>query len=99
MSPSSSVEDGITITTFSFGLVDEPAAQRPRAAQLFQGSCPGGSDAALRDSQPGTDLVVGQGWVGQQQIQELAAILRQLLERLAQRLRAQVLHDRLVEVE
>ena len=76
MSPSSSVENDIVTTSQDHGLVVGPAAQCPRLAQLFQGPCPGRTDAALGDPQPGTDLVVGQRWVGEQQEQQLAALGR-----------------------
>src|SRR6187431_1695998 len=98
MSPSSSVEEDIGSTSLPYGRLVCPAAQRPRTAQLFQGSCPGWSDTAPGDPQPGTDLVVGQGWVGEQQQQQLAARLRELQHRLAQSVRLEVLDQRLARV-
>src|SRR6478735_560646 len=99
MSPSSSVEDDIASTSFWYGRFIGPAAQCPRLAQLFEGTCPGRTDAAPWNPQAGTDLVVGQGWVGEQQEQQLSALLRKVQHRLAQGLRPEVLDQRRTRVD
>src|SRR4051812_24592155 len=96
MSPSSSVANDIQTTSWCAGLFCSPSAQRPSLAELFQGSRPGWTNAALRNPEPGTDVVIGERGVREEQEQQLAPLLRELEQRLAQRLRPEVLDQRRV---
>src|SRR5579862_10059075 len=55
------------------------------AAQPVQGAAAVRADASDRDAEPGADLGVGHGWVGDEQSQQSLEGQRQAGERLAQR--------------